>query len=368
MREANALVAGWMEEAGLEVSTDAVGNLIGRRGGDGPALLLGSHLDTVVDAGRYDGPLGVLVALEAVALAPGDEPLAVIAFADEEGTRFGTSFLGSSALAGRLDPDVLERTDGDGVRLADALRAFGGDPEALGSAALRPETLRGYVEVHIEQGPVLEERDLPVGVVSAIAGQTHGEVALHGLAGHAGTVPMGQRRDALAAAAELVLAAEAVARERGVLATVGRLEVAPGARNVIPARVVLSLDLRAPEDAARSAAAAELEAGARAIAARRGLVLGWTAREASPAVALHTDALAAAVTAAGLPVALLPSGAGHDAVMLAALTPAEMLFVRCRGGISHHPDESVRREDVAAAIAVLDRRLSDPRGAAAPPP
>jgi len=366
MRGANALVAQWMEEAGLEVRTDAAGNLLGRSGGEGPALLLGSHLDTVVDAGRYDGPLGVLVALEVVATRTA--PLEVVAFADEEGVRFGTSFLGSSALAGRLDPEVLDRTDRDGVRLADALRAFGGDPDALPTAARAPGELRGYVEVHIEQGPVLEQRELPVGVVTAIAGQSHGEVAFGGKAGHAGTVPMAQRHDALAAAAELVLAVEAVARERGVVATVGTLHVAPGARNVIPARAALQLDVRAAEDHARLATVEAIEARARAVAARRGVGLDWTVREASPAVALQTDALAAAVEAAGLPLALLPSGAGHDAAMLAALTPAAMLFVRCREGISHHPGESVERADVAAVIAVLDRLLSAPPAAAAPAP
>jgi len=357
------LVAGWMAEAGLAVRRDAAGNLFGRREGTGPrTLLLGSHLDTVVDAGRYDGPLGVLVALEAVArLGEGPLPFAVevVAFADEEGTRFGTAYLGSGALAGTLDPDVIERRDAGGVRLADALRAAGGDPDALPTARRDPRELLGYCEVHIEQGPVLEQRDLPVAVVSAIAGQTHAEVTFRGEAGHAGTVPMEARRDALTGAAEWVLAVEAAARD-GLVATVGRLDVAPGVRNVIPAAAALSLDVRHAEDPRREGAVAELQATAEAVATRRALTLGWETREAAGAVDLEgplTRALADAVAERGLPVVRLPSGAGHDAAVLAGLCPAAMLFVRCRGGISHHPDEAVRPDDVAVAVGVLDALL-----------
>jgi len=357
------LVAGWMAEAGLAVRRDAAGNLFGRREGTGPrTLLLGSHLDTVVDAGRYDGALGVLVALEAVArLGEGPLPFAVevVAFADEEGTRFGTAYLGSGALAGTLDPDVIERRDAGGVRLADALRAAGGDPDALPTARRDPRELLGYCEVHIEQGPVLEQRDLPVAVVSAIAGQTHAEVTFRGEAGHAGTVPMEARRDALTGAAEWVLAVEAAARD-GLVATVGRLDVAPGVRNVIPAAAALSLDVRHAEDPRREGAVAELQATAEAVATRRALTLGWETREAAGAVDLEgplTRALADAVAERGLPVVRLPSGAGHDAAVLAGLCPAAMLFVRCRGGISHHPDEAVRPDDVAVAVGVLDALL-----------
>ena len=247
MREANDLVGGWMREAGLDVRTDAAGNLIGRREGGARTLVLGSHLDTVIDAGRYDGPLGVLAAIALVERLP-ELPFAVevVGFADEEGVRYRTTFLGSSALAGSFQPGWLELRDADGVTLAEALREFGGDPENIGSAAR--DDLLGYCELHIEQGPVLERRGAPVGVVTTITGQTHAELTFRGEAGHAGTVPMTDRRDALAAAAEWLLAAEALARGRpGLVATVGRIAVDPGARNVIPGAASLSLDVRHTE-------------------------------------------------------------------------------------------------------------------------
>jgi allantoate deiminase len=345
MERANALVGGWMREAGLDVREDAVRNLIGRRG-SGPAFVLGSHLDTVRDAGRYDGPLGVLVALAAVERVQTPFAVEVVGFADEEGLRFGTAYLGSSAMAGR--PLPLDARDADGVRLGDLVP----DPAP---AARDTADLLGYCEVHIEQGPVLERRGLPVGVVTAITGQTHAEVRIEGEAGHAGTVPMEGRHDALCAAAELVLAAEEVAT--GVVATVGRLALEPGARNVIPAAATLTVDLRHGDDAVRRRAVDALRERAGAIAARRGVALHWETTAELPAVPMSprlTDALAAAV---GEPVARLASGAGHDAAMMASLTPAAMLFVRCRGGVSHHPDESVEEADVAVAIDVMERFL-----------
>ena len=231
MREANDLVAQWMREAGLEVREDAAGNVIGRRGGeDQQALVLGSHLDTVVDAGRYDGPLGVIGAIAiAERLRDATLPFAleVVGFADEEGSRFGTTFLGSSAMAGRFAPAWLKIPDADGVTMRDALAAFGGAPDHIGSAARAADELLAYCELHIEQGPVLERRGAPVGIVTAICGQTHAEVTFLGEAGHAGTVPMNARRDALAAAAEWIVAGEALARRRsGVVATVGRIDAA----------------------------------------------------------------------------------------------------------------------------------------------
>jgi allantoate deiminase len=333
MRAANALVGEWMREAGLDVREDEVGNLIGRRG-DGPVLMLGSHLDTVVDAGRYDGPLGVLVAIEAAERVPRD--LEVAGFADEEGVRFGTAYLGSSALAGRFDPAWLERRDRDGVRLGDLVR---GVPPA------RDDVL-AYVEVHIEQGPVLERLGEPVGVVTAIAGQSHATVTFTGEAGHAGTVPMNARRDALAAAAEWVLAVE---RAGG---TVGRLDVEPGVRNVIPAAATVTLDLRDADDAARHARRAGLRNEATAIARRRGVDVAWIDTGAVAAVAMD-ERLSAAF---GVDVRL-PCGAGHDAAMMAHIAPAAMLFVRCAGGISHNPAESVEEADVAVALDALERLL-----------
>jgi allantoate deiminase len=348
MARANELVGGWMREAGMDVRTDAVGNLIGRRGDAGPpapALMLGSHLDTIVDAGRYDGPLGVLAAI-AVVERLGAQPLPfaveVIGFADEEGVRFGTAYLGSSAIAGRWNPDWDALVDVDAAQ-----------------AARRPEELLGYCELHIEQGPVLEARARAVGVVTAIAGQSHAEVVFDGVAGHAGTVPMGARRDAFAAAAEWALVVERVARATaGLVATVGSVEVEPGSRNVIPARARLSLDARHGDDGVREAAVAALREAADAVASARGVTVEWRPRAGMPAVPLDpalSERLADAVAAAGLPVERLPSGAGHDAAMLASITPAAMLFVRCRGGVSHHPDESVEEADVAAALDVLER-------------
>ena len=343
MREANALVGGWMRAAGLTVREDAVGNLIGRGAGE-RAFALGSHLDTVRDAGRYDGPLGVLVALAAVERLGSAAGLEVIGFADEEGLRFGTAYLGSAAVAGRFDPAWADLRDPEGVALGDLLP---GDP-----AAAARDDLRGYLEVHIEQGPVLERLGEPVGVVTAIAGQTHAEIAFHGMAGHAGTVPMDGRRDALGAAAELVLAVERAATG-GAVATVGRLAVSPGARNVVPGEATLSLDVRHAEDEPRRAVVRAIHARVVEIAGARGVGLDFRPAAELPAVPM--DERLSAALGADLP--RLVSGAGHDAAMMAAIVPAAMLFVRCRGGVSHHPDESVDEADVAVAIDVVERFL-----------
>jgi allantoate deiminase len=341
MRDANELVGGWMAAAGLAVEVDAVGNLIGRRGGGG--LVIGSHLDTVPDAGRYDGPLGVLAGIAVAARVP-DVPLTVAGFADEEGVRFRTSFLGSAAVVGAWDPAWDSRADADGVALGSLL---GGDP-----ASARWPDVAAYVEVHIEQGPVLEALGEPVGVVTAIAGQSHASVRLTGMAGHAGTVPMDARRDALAAAAELVLVAESVARGReGLVATAGVLDVEPGAANVIPGAARLVLDVRHVDDAVRRAAVDALREAAESIGAARGVAVAWEETEVA-AVPLEVERMAAA---AGPDAPRLASGAGHDAAMLARIAPASMLFVRCRGGISHHPDEHVEAADVAVALDVLER-------------
>ena len=331
MKQANELVAGWMREAGLTTREDAVRNLIGRRG-DGPFLMLGSHLDTVIDAGRYDGPLGVLVAIEAAERV--DRPLEVVGFSDEEGCRFGTAYLGSSAMTGRFDPAWLDRRDGD-VRLGDL----------VGDAGPARDDVLGYVEVHIEQGPVLERLGEPVGVVTAINGQSHATVTFVGEAGHAGTTPIEDRHDALTAAAEWILAVE---RAGG---TVGRAGVTPGVRNVIPGRATLSLDLRGPDDDARRAAFDGLRDEAEAIAARRGGNVEWHAAADSPAVAMD-ERLSAAFGVS----TRLPSGAGHDAAMMAHIAPTAMLFVRSRGG-SHNPAESVEETDVAVALEALERLL-----------
>jgi allantoate deiminase len=373
MARANAVVGAWMAQAGLTVRSDAMGNLVGRLEGSDPdagTLLLGSHLDSVRDAGAFDGPLGVLGAVACVErLRDGGvrPPFAVevLAFADEEGLRFGVPYLGSRALAGTVDADLLALRDGAGTTVRDALRRFGGDPDGVDSAARVGERLLGWCEVHIEQGPVLEERDLPVGVVTAIAGATRAEVRFEGRAGHAGTVPMAVRRDAACAAAEWVLAVEAAGRgEPGLVATVGRLEALPGATNVVPGAAVASLDVRHADDGVRARVVAALRAAAHRGGAARGVQAHWrevTARASVPMDGALTERLEAAVAGRGLEVARLGSGAGHDAVVLSALCPVAMLFVRCAGGVSHHPDESVSEADVAVALDVLEafvRRLA----------
>jgi allantoate deiminase len=374
MAQANALVGRWMEEAGMAVRTDAAGNLVGHLPGSDPdagTLLLGSHLDTVRDAGAFDGPLGVIAAIECVALLRAEEvslpfSVDVLGFSDEEGLRFGTPYLGSRAVAGTLDAATLDVAADDGVTVREALAAFGAGPEP---ASRGGERLLGYCELHIEQGPVLEQRGAPVAVVTAVAGATRAEVRFTGRAGHAGTVPMELRRDAACALAGFVLAVEAAANaEAGLVATVGRLSALPGAPNVIPGAAVASLDVRHADDAVREQAVRQLRERAAAIAAGRALELEWEERMATPAVAMDpglTALLAAAVAAGGAPDVRLPSGAGHDAVALSELTATAMLFVRCAGGVSHHPDESVDPADVAVALDVLDgflRRLGEQAG------
>jgi allantoate deiminase len=370
LRLASDAVRGWMVTAGMTVREDAAGNLIGTYDGSDPdagTLMLGSHLDTVRNAGRYDGALGVMVAIGAVArLAERGERLPfaldVYAFSDEEGTRFGTAYLGSAAVSGRFDEAWLARRDGDGTTMADALRAYGGDPGALADARREADDLIGYVEVHIEQGPVLERAGTPVGVVEAIAGQTRWDVELRGHAGHAGTVPMDGRHDALCAAAELVLAVEAAGRGRpGLVATVGELGVLPGASNVIPGTAWLSVDVRHADDAVRREAVARLESDSERIAAERGVELATSPRFEHDAVRCSPElvpALERAVRARGIEPLRLVSGAGHDAVQVAALGPVAMLFVRCAGGVSHDPAESVAEDDVAVALDVLEELLA----------
>lgn len=364
-RAAIALVAGWMKEAGMRVRTDPIGNVIGRYEGARPglpALLLGSHLDTVRDAGRYDGALGVVVPIVCVQeLARAGERLPfaieVVGFCDEEGVRFGSTLLGSRALAGTLDLHVLERRDADGISLAEALTAMGLDPAALAQARRAARDLLGFVEVHIEQGPVLEREGLALGVVSAIAGATRLQVTVTGMAGHAGTVPMGLRRDALAAAAEAILAVEACCRGHdGVVGTVGQIEARPGAVNVIAGATSFSVDVRAGDDAQRAAALARIQAAFDAIATRRAVRIETERTheaDACPCSDWLSARLAAAIAARDLPVRRLPSGAGHDAMAMAALTDVAMLFVRCAGGISHHPDEAMSRHDAQVAAAVV---------------
>jgi allantoate deiminase len=368
MRRANEHVAEWMRAAGMAVRQDNVGNLRGRCEGShagGLTLLLGSHLDSVRDAGRYDGPLGVIVALAAVQrLHDGARrlPFAVelLAFADEEGLRFGSTYLGSAAVAGTFDSADLDRVDSDGISMRAAMRRFGGDPDRIGDDRWTAARPLGYLEVHIEQGPVLEAHGAPVGIVSAIAGQNRYALTFTGQAGHAGTVPMGRRRDALVAASEFVLAVEGEAQKTpGLVATVGQLVVQPGATNVVPGEVTVSLDVRHASDSERVEAARRLLEGAADLARRRNILLD-TRQLSENATVLCSPNLVATLSRAmrglGHRVVELASGAGHDAVAMSALTDVAMLFVRCKG-VSHNPAESVAIADVGIAIDVLGRCL-----------
>lgn len=365
MRRANALVSEWMREAGLVVREDAVGNLIGRLEATRPGaktLLLGSHLDTVRDAGRFDGALGVLlplVALGELSRKGVRLPFAVevLGFSEEEGVRFASAYLGSKGYTGTLRTADLARRDSAGTTVRTALERYGGVKFSLPRAAHRRGELLGYLEVHIEQGPVLEAEKLAVGVVSAIAGQTRGRLVFRGQAGHAGTTPMPLRRDALAGAAEFVGVVEGLARASAPLvATVGTIAVAPGAPNVIPGEAAISLDLRHPRDASRRGALKILLAAAKQIAHRRRLRVTWEKTQDDGAVACSlalTEVLEESVRAVQKRSLSLVSGAGHDAVTMSDLTKVAMLFVRCRGGLSHHPDEYASPADLAVALRVM---------------
>jgi allantoate deiminase len=364
MRAVNNQVAEWMRNAGMSVREDAIGNIIGRYeacASPAKTLLLGSHLDTVRNAGKYDGPLGVMTAVQCVACLHQENrrlpfALEVYGFADEEGLRY-IPYLGSKAVAGGLDREALGLMDQDGIALSTAISDFGGNPANLPSCRRRRDELLGYCEVHIEQGPRLEQEGLPVGIVSAIQGQTRARVIFTGAAGHAGTVPASLRHDALTAASEFILAVESSAlRQDLLMATVGRISAYPGASNVIPGRVELSLDVRHPSDRARLIAARRLEARARRIGARRGIGVEWSLRQSTAAVLCDTQLaglMEQAVLGQNLRAMYLPSGAGHDAAIMAGLTPSAMLFVRCREGISHSPLESVTMQDVGTAARVL---------------
>jgi allantoate deiminase len=359
---AHAALAGWMEEAGMAVRRDPAANLIGRYEGldpAAPALLIGSHIDSVRDAGRYDGPLGIMLGVEAVATLhrAGRRlpfPIEVIAFGDEEGSRFPAAMLTSRAVAGTLAAEALDLRDGDGVALADA----GVDVRTYLSAARAPGTTLAYLEAHIEQGPVLEAQGLALGTVTGIAAQLRYQLTLRGMAGHAGTTSMPLRRDALAGAAEAMLAIETLARDAAsdLVATVGRIEALPGAPNVIPGEVRFTLDVRSGDVARRDLAAEAMIEAITAIADRRGLDWATTLVHDLPASPCDPQLMAimdAAVAATGQPAFRLVSGAGHDAMVMAALCPTAMLFMRCKGGISHNPAEHVDPADADAALQAM---------------
>jgi allantoate deiminase len=350
----------WMEQAGMTVQVDAAGNLRAYYDGtqvDPQRLIVGSHLDTVPHAGAFDGILGVVLGVALVKALGGRRlrfGIEVVGFSEEEGVRFGVPFIGSRALAGRLDEALLAKLDTDGVSVADAIRAFGLDPAAIGGARETDATL-GYLEFHIEQGPVLESLNLPLGVVTSIAGQSRLEVRFEGNANHAGTTPMHLRRDALAGASEWIGAVEreAVATS-SLVATVGKIEAQPGAGNVIAGSVRMSLDVRHANDGVRAGAVKRLLEAAQQIAQRRGLAASTELRLDQAAVQMDAgliEMLARAVRESGYAEQRMHSGAGHDAMVMAQRMPAAILFLRSPGGISHHPDEAVLEEDVAAAVA-----------------
>jgi len=365
-RAVAAQIRDLMREAGLTTEIDTVANVIGRypaADSAAPALIVASHYDTVRNAGRYDGRLGVLTALilaEHLGRLGRKLPfhLDVIAFSEEEGVRFSSSFLGSSAVAGRFDAKLLERRDAQGVTLAAAMAEAGLDATKIPALARRRDGLVGYLEVHIEQGPVLLEEGLPVGIVSAITGSVRSMVTITGTAGHAGTVPMARRHDAAAAAAELVLYVEKrCAQAPTLVGTVGKLVVPNGAINIIPGRCELTLDVRSGDDATRDAAMSDILSEMERITARRGVTIDSQEVQRTAAVqcsARLQKVLADAVVGAGVKPRHLPSGAGHDAMMFSGLTDVAMLFVRCgNGGVSHSPREIITAEDADVAARVM---------------
>jgi allantoate deiminase len=368
MREVHAQLSDWMAGIGMRVRVDAAGNLRGLADASpagGSRLILGSHLDSVPHAGAFDGVLGVVMGIALVEQLHGTRrpyAIEVIGFSDEEGTRFGAPFIGSRALAGTVDAELLDRRDGHGRSVADAIRDFGLDPALIDREAIGPGTL-GYLEIHIEQGPVLDLMNAPLAVVTAIAGQSRCQLTFTGAANHAGTTPMSARRDALAGAAEWIVAVEHEAKATpDLVATVGRLDVEPGAGNVIPGSCRVTLDVRHRDDRVRHAAHGTLLNVARAIAGRRRLDLAIEPRLDQAAVPMDhamTSRLVRAVEQVGVGVHCMPSGAGHDAMVLAPLVPVGMLFVRSPSGVSHHPDETVRVHDVAAALDVAHAFLED---------
>jgi len=364
-RRAADLIGSWMRDAGMTVTEDALGTVRGHWRPDlKRRLLIGSHIDTVIDAGKYDGPLGVVAGILAVReLMDRDIDLPfgidVLAFGDEEGSRFRTTLAGSSACAGVFDRSSLAFPDRNGISLGDAIEAYGKRIDDIPAAAYNPADVVGFVELHIEQGPVLEAQNLPLGVVTGIVGQSRMRVVVLGEAGHAGTVPMRMRQDALAGAAELMLLIEQTARENeddGMVATVGRIEASPGATNVIPGRVGFSLEFRSSSDDKRKAAIELIKADAQRIGVKRKLEFAFEPFHETSTTACTPELQALmedAIASLGYQSIRLPSGAGHDAQVMAKLCPMAMLFVRCRGGISHNPAEFASEADIGLSVAAL---------------
>lgn len=364
-RELLAMLSVWMRRAGLEPELDAVGNLVGRcpralRGE--PALILGSHQDSVIEGGKYDGMLGVampLLALEAIREQGGQPacPVEVVAFGDEEGVRFPSTLVGSRALAGTLDPAVLVGIDEDGVTLSEALKSLGAEPANIAKVARDPSRVLGYVEVHIEQGPVLESEGLALGVVTALTGIERHSVKIVGQAGHAGTTPMNGRRDALVGAAAMVVETDRLLNDLGdMVGVIGQLDVRPGAANVIPAEVEFTLELRSPDRKQRMDGRQNILEAMASLARQRDLDISSSLTYEAEGVECAEwliRGLERACHAEGQSTRRLFSGAGHDGLAMHDLTDIGMLFVRCRGGLSHHPEESITVEDAGIATKAL---------------
>ena len=374
-RAAKDRVAAYMEEAKLSVREDAVGNLFGRREGknqDAPAVLIGSHVDSVYNGGNFDGPLGVLAGVEVLQTMneqgiETEHPIEVVAFTDEEGARFSFGMIGSRALAGKLSPNDLEHEDANGLSIAEVMRSCGLDPERINEAALRMGSVEAYDELHIEQGRVLEKEGLPVGVVTGIAGPAWFRFALEGETGHAGTTPMNLRRDSLAAAAQIMVVIEAEAARTGTtVGTVGQLDLEPGGINVIPGRVEFSLDLRDIDEAVRDRVEQSILEKAEYLCHRRGIRLEVESLQRlapAPCSDLVREAAKRACERLGIRPFALPSGAGHDGMQLTDLCPMGMIFVRSKNGISHSPYEWSTKEDCATGAGVLYWTVLDLAGA-----
>ncbi|MEO9274401.1 allantoate amidohydrolase [Marinomonas sp. 5E14-1] len=369
-KQANQLVGEWMSQAGMKTWQDEAGNLWGRLESSNPSApryLLGSHLDTVPNGGKYDGMLGVLAPISLVHYFNEqniDLPfhLDLVGFGDEEGTRFRSTLLGSRALTGQWPLEWAELVDENAISLRDALANFGLDFDAIPNATISTEGLLGYLELHIEQGPVLEDEELPVGVVSAIAGAKRFDLTVTGMAGHAGTVPMPLRQDALCAVSEMILAIENVAQQHGIVATVGQINNRPNGVNVISGKTQFSLDIRSEFDEKRDVGLAQIMSDIQAIADRRGVTL--EKKQTHSANAVHCDQslqdiLRNAIETTGYQARTLPSGAGHDAMAIADICPVAMLFMRCDKGISHHPAEAIMESDVAVTLEVLDHAIKN---------
>lgn len=370
--QGSALVAGWMQQAGLPVYTDNIGNVRGRllsKKEGAKTFVIASHIDTVVNAGRFDGPLGVILGLDLLEqLIAGKAELPfnieLIAFSDEEGVRFHTTYLGSKVVAGSFDHSFLNRADKAGNTLKQVVQSFGGDVDALTQDAIAADNWLGYYEVHIEQGPVLYENKIPVAVVTAIAGQKRIEITFTGIAGHAGTVPMDMRNDALACAAEFIVAVENFALENKdrLVATVGKLDVTDPASNVIPGKVVCSFDMRSPDERYLDLAYQQLKDIGTKISGKRKIELNWNLIQETKPVTCDNglnELLKQAISNSKIELVELVSGAGHDAVPISQVAPATMLFVRCFKGISHNPLENAELADMVAAIEVSEKFIEE---------